>query len=572
LLRIIRRNLLPWRDLPAAKIGEKICHSPLAAPEFRMRARASLLLRLAAMPPFQRSFASLLLGFACLALSLRAAPLAAHENLAAQIQALLEEPAYRHAHWGLLFIDLKSGEVVYEHQRHKLFAPASVTKIFSTSAALDGLGADYRFRTPIFARGELDSKGKLNGDLILRASGDPTLGGRTNDKGELAFTDSDHTYANWSGEAGLTPQDPLMGLNELARQVHASGVREITGDVLIDDRLFEIAEGSGSGPKQVSPIMVNDNVVDLILKPGEVGKPAKVNWRPHCGLLRIESRVETIAAGGKTETFLREHDGGLLTITGQLPADKQPTVRIHEIEDAAGWARSLLIEALERAGIEVTARPALKHPAGSLPTKSQYAELKQIAELKSVPFAENAKLILKVSHNLHASELPLLLAASKGKRTLADGLKLQREFLARCGLDVETISFGGGAGGARADFVTPHATVQLLEHLAKRPDFAAFEHALPILGIDGTLAKTVKPDSPVRNKVQAKTGTLVWDNVLNDHGLITSKALAGYLTTAGGRRLAFAAFVNGVHSRDGVDSKKVGSDLGRICELVHRAK
>ena len=515
-----------------------------------------------------RLVSSLLLGL-CLLVGLFARDAKAQESLKEQIQALLDEPVYRQAHWGLLFVDLQSGDVIYEHNRHKLFAPASVTKIFSTSAALDLLGAEHRFLTPVFARGEINSDGKLSGDLILRASGDPTLGGRTSDKGTIEFSDTDHTYANWSSEAGLTPQDPLAGLNELARQVRASGIRSVSGEVLIDDRLFEAAEGSGSGPKLVSPIVVNDNVIDLVLKPTDVGKPAEITWRPHCGLLRVESRVETAAAGGKPELFLRDHDG-LITVTGKIPADKQPVVRIEEVTDPAGWARTLFIEALERAGVTVSARPALKQPAHSLP--NQYGELKQVAELKSLPFSENAKLILKVSHNLHASELPLLLAASKGKKTLAEGMKLEREFLQRCGVSVETISFGGGAGGSRADYVTPNATVQLLQHLATRKDFAAFEQALPVMGVDGTLAKTVKPDSPVRGKVQAKTGTLVWDNILNDQGLITSKALAGYLTTASGKRLAFAAFVNGVPARDGVDSKKVGSDLGRLCEIIHRAK
>ncbi|WP_254512811.1 D-alanyl-D-alanine carboxypeptidase/D-alanyl-D-alanine endopeptidase [Anatilimnocola floriformis] len=517
-----------------------------------------------------RPIGCLLLGL-CLAMGGFARSSHGQDSLETQVQALLDEPIYRQSHWGLLFVDLQSGDVVYEHNRHKLFAPASATKIFSTSAALDGLGADYRFRTPVFARGSVNSAGKLSGDLILRASGDPTLGGRTSDKGTIEFADSDHTYANWSSEAGLTPQEPLAGLNDLARQVRASGIRAVDGEVLVDDQLFERAESSGSGPKQVSPIVVNDNVIDLVLKPAEAGKPAEVTWRPHCGLLRVESRVETIAAGGKTEMFLRDHDG-LITITGKLAADKQPVVRIQEVSDPAGWARSLFIEALERAGVTVSCSPSLKHPTHSLPSASQYAELKQVAELKSLPFSENAKLILKVSHNLHASELPLLLAASKGKKTLADGMKLQREFLQRCGVNVETISFGGGAGGARADYVTPQATVQLLQHLATRKDFAAFEQALPVMGVDGTLAKTVKSDSPVRGKVQAKTGTLVWDNVLNDQGLITSKALAGYLTTASGKRLAFAAFINGVPARDGVDSKKVGNDLGRLCEIIHRAK
>jgi D-alanyl-D-alanine carboxypeptidase/D-alanyl-D-alanine-endopeptidase (penicillin-binding protein 4) len=105
--------------------------------------------------------------------------------------------------------------------------------------------------------------------------------------------------------------------------------------------------------------------------------------------------------------------------------------------------------------------------------------------------------------------------------------------------------------------------------MATRPDFAAYERALPILGVDGTLARSCRPDSPAKGKVAAKTGTLVWDNLLAGKGLCTSKALAGYLTTASGKRLAFAAFVNGVPLGDGVDTKRLGADLGTLCEIVH---
>jgi D-alanyl-D-alanine carboxypeptidase/D-alanyl-D-alanine-endopeptidase (penicillin-binding protein 4) len=105
--------------------------------------------------------------------------------------------------------------------------------------------------------------------------------------------------------------------------------------------------------------------------------------------------------------------------------------------------------------------------------------------------------------------------------------------------------------------------------MAGRPDFFVYERALPILGVDGTLAKSVSSESPAKGKVQAKTGTLTWDNLLFGRPLLTSKALAGYLTTSRGRRLAFAAFVNGVHLKDGLDSKRIGSDLGKLCEIVH---
>ena len=87
----------------------------------------------------------------------------------------------------------------------------------------------------------------------------------------------------------------------------------------------------------------------------------------------------------------------------------------------------------------------------------------------------------------------------------------------------------------------------------KQGKYLAFHHAL----------------MKVRGKVEAKTGTLTWDNLLFGRGLCTSKALAGYLTTMQGRRLAFAAFVNGVHLKDGIDTKRLGSDLGKLCEIVY---
>ena len=81
-------------------------------------------------------------------------------------------------------------------------------------------------------------------------------------------------------------------------------------------------------------------------------------------------------------------------------------------------------------------------------------------------------MILKVSHNLHASTLPLLIAAHHGERTLAAGLRREGEILKGLGVDPATISFGGGAGGARADLVTPRATVALLRAMAGGPTSA----------------------------------------------------------------------------------------------------
>ena len=152
--------------------------------------------------------------------------------------------------------------------------------------------------------------------------------------------------------------------------------------------------------------------------------------------------------------------------------------------------------------------PIIRNAA--LPAREEVAKLPRVAQFISPPFSESARLILKVSHNLHASTLPLLLAAKNGKRTLEDGLHLQHDFLARRGSTSIRFRSAAGRGALQADLVTPRAAIQLLRHMHTRPDAAAYRAGLPILGIDGTLAEAVAPESPARGKVLAKTGTYFW--------------------------------------------------------------
>src|SRR5205807_10532268 len=139
-------------------------------------------------------------------------------------------------------------------------------KLYACSAALAALGPDYRFVTPVYSPGSVKD-GRLSGDLILVAQGDVTLGGRTDSSGRMAFKDYDHIYANGNTRAELTDTDPLAGLKSLARQIAAAGIHHVQGDVLIDDRLFTRSRGTGSGPGLLTPIVVNDNVVDVLVAP-----------------------------------------------------------------------------------------------------------------------------------------------------------------------------------------------------------------------------------------------------------------------------------------------------------------
>lgn len=488
-----------------------------------------------------------------------------------EIDAVLNSPEFRHSHWGVLAVDLKTGRTLYEHQPDKLFAPASVTKLFSTAAALDALGAGHRFVTPVYSRGTTVD-GKLDGDLILVASGDPTLGGRTDAAGKLEFKNIDHTYAGFSQAAELTEGDPLAGLKQLAKRVYDSGIRQVSGEVIVDDRLFTHALGSGSGPQHLTPIMVNDNVLDFTIIPhDEAGKPAEVVWRPHTAAYTVDVQVETGLDDSPSRVTIHEAMPGRIVVRGSIAHNRKSTLLVQEVDQPASFARSLFIEALREAGVKVTASPLAANPADKLPRYETYATQKPIAEFTSPPFSENAKLILKVSHNLHAGTQPLLIAAKNGKQTLGDGLRLQRDFLNRIGVDATTISFAGGAGGDRSDYVTPRATVKLLEAMSKRSDFAVYRDALPVLGEDGTLATAVAADSPAKGKAQAKTGTLVWGNLLQGRSLLQAKGLAGYVDAADGRTIVFAAFVNLVHLQHSADRDRIGRVLGTIAEKLYVA-
>jgi D-alanyl-D-alanine carboxypeptidase/D-alanyl-D-alanine-endopeptidase (penicillin-binding protein 4) len=424
-------------------------------------------------------------------------------------------------------------------------------------------------------KGTVDSSGVLKGDLILVASGDLCLGGRTGPDGKLLFEDNDHSYASGNLKASLVKTDPLAGIDQLAREIVAGGVKRVEGDILVDDRLFEAAESTGSGPSRLSPVVLNDNVIDVEITPGEAsGKPAKLRLVPSSDFVTLECQIETSLAELPPRLQVLTFESRRYAIRGTVPVGHKPIIKILEIRDPSSLARSLLIERLRSRGVMVNASTMDENDRSKLPSRSEVDALPKVAEYTSPPLEEYLRVILKVSQNLHASTLPMLLAVKNGQQSLTAGLAREGEILRSLGVPVESISIGSGAGGSRADLVSPRATVALLQAMAKRPDFPAFEAALPVLGNDGTLAASVEPTSPARGHARAKTGTYYLDNPLTGRPMLASKALAGYMETADGRPLIFAFFVNDVPLA--ADAQNVseatanaGRLLGKLCEILY---
>lgn len=462
------------------------------------------------------------------------------DGLDPRIAAVVAKPSYRNAHWGLLETDPATGRGILERSAGEFFIPGSTAKLFSVSGAWGTLGGDHRFTTPLHGVGHR-SGGTFSGDLDLIARGDLTMGGRTRPDGTVAFTDVDHTYANNIPGATLTPQDPLAGLNDIARQVRRSGINRLDGDVVVDDRLF--APDAGLDPTPY-PLIVNDNVIDLLTSPGAgPGDPAKLSWRPQVAPYRVTSRVRTVARGGPTDVQVTASpDGTDIRLTGTVAAGDAPVLRVSAVRDPAAFGRAALIEALERAGVDVTARPTGPNPTRRLP--DSYEGYPRLAAYVSPPYAQYAKLIFKVSHNLGANLAICLMAVTTGSHACVDGFPVMAAFLKRAGVDTTQVQLLDGRGSNPVDRATPVAETQVLTYWLHSPEAARFRRALPVLGVDGSLAGSCRA-CPARGKIFGKTGTVGGLDALNNRLAVGAQTLAGYLDKGSGRFDVFYVGVNG---------------------------
>jgi D-alanyl-D-alanine carboxypeptidase/D-alanyl-D-alanine-endopeptidase (penicillin-binding protein 4) len=229
----------------------------------------------------------------------------------------------------------------------------------------------------------------------------------------------------------------------------------------------------------------------------------------------------------------------------------------YRVPEPQRFAESAFSVALHDAGITIapSAKPQLFDRAAAA---AQYVASNLVAQHVSPPLSEDVYLTLKVSDNLHADMMLYdwaLYAAHAKTDFVKTAFSQERHLLQDAGLDLSGASQQDGLGTAA--FFAPDFMVHYLAWARTQTWFSAFNHGLPIMGVDGTLFN-IQNNSPAKGKVFAKTGTWGSDNALNDDGL-TTKGLAGYLTTSHGRHVAFAFYINRMEGRHSVDTAKDGA-------------
>src|SRR5438132_3592904 len=228
-------------------------------------------------------------------------------ELQSRIEEVMRHPDLAPGIFAVKVASLDTGRTLFAENEDKLLRPASNRKVYTVATALDRLTADYRFVTSVYALDKPDKNGTVKGDVIIYGRGDPSIAARFNNG------------------------DYFKGINDLADRIVAAGVKRIKGDLVGDESYFNGSPlGSGwewedltwSYGAQVSALTINDNAIDLSVKPGDrVGAPVVItSGPPATSFMTIGNRATTSPKGLKSGLQIyRGLGANALEISGSLP-------------------------------------------------------------------------------------------------------------------------------------------------------------------------------------------------------------------------------------------------------------
>jgi D-alanyl-D-alanine carboxypeptidase/D-alanyl-D-alanine-endopeptidase (penicillin-binding protein 4) len=481
-------------------------------------------------------------------------------DLQSRITALFDQPKFAAARWGAI-IKTMDGRTLYEREADKSFMPASNMKLYTSAAALEAFGPGFRVKTSVYLSQPVGRRGEVRGDLILYGRGDPNLSPRFDDP------------ANPERYDELKAADRITAIESLADQIKAAGVKLIAGNIVGDDSYFA---GDPVGPgwewddfqfyygAEISALTVNDNSVRFTVAPGaRVGAPPSISVQPATRYVKIVNHARTTTNGPRRIGVHRPLNSNTVEFFGTIPLRAAADDIDIAVHDPAGFAATLLKEALERRGIRIAGRVARLDAVARLTQPFDESKLTEIAGVQSQPLAEMLKVVNKQSQNLHAELLLRQLGVLRGENkgldeygrphpTASLGNEVCRLFLETLGTDVAPLNLRDGSGLARQNLITPRATMSILDYMLAHPHTAVFRDSLPIAGADGTLKRRMR-DTAAAGNARGKTGTLSSVN-----------SFSGYVTTRRGETLLFSLVGNN-YTGPGRDVTAV---LDGICVLL----
>ncbi|MFT7676087.1 MAG: D-alanyl-D-alanine carboxypeptidase/D-alanyl-D-alanine-endopeptidase (penicillin-binding protein 4) [Planctomycetota bacterium] len=409
--------------------------------------------------------------------------------------------------------------------------PASNLKLITLAAALAELGPEHQFETPFEARGSI-AGGRLSGDLVVRAAGDP-----------LYRVDGDGGIDSWA--------------KDVAQQLRAAGIERVSGDLVLDEGDFL---EPGPGPAWPSSrehwkeycalsggFSANAGCLTAVVKSTRSGTKANVQVRPAGSGLTRRGEVKTVAKR-KALTVAVGATPGRYTVRGSIPADVPSYTARFAVPDPVEFFGQTLKSALAKQGLSIAGKVVReRHAEGG----------KLVATMRSA-LADTVVPILRDSNNSVADQVFLHLALRSGKRpNRAGGQAAVAGALIKLGVSAEGLVQVDGSGLSKQDRTSPRQLTALVAAAMARGGEAArlFREALPVAGESGKLSNRMR-DGAARGRVRAKTGFV--------NG---ASGLSGLVETQDGRVLAFSILVNYPHV-NGLNTHAFKPMQDEICEAL----
>jgi len=454
-------------------------------------------------------------------------------NLNDRIQLLLKNPSLKNVSYGISVVSIKKNTPLFSYRDNDLFCIASNMKLLTTAAAVEYLCPDFEYKTSVEARGVITTTGELDGDIIVRGSGDPNLSGRF-----------------YNGNITDVPES-------WASAIRSRGIREVTGDIIADDSVFDRIYTNPSWPEnQLSEwycapscgLSFNDNCVDITLisdkKPGNV---VILLVDPNTSYFTIFNNC--VSTSNKKEhaySVYRKPGTNQIFIKGKFWINAAPEKTWVNVHNPALYLAIVFKEILEKKGIIVQGCARVIDE-----TDSFNSDLEKITETVST-MKQTILVTNKNSQNFYAEQILKTLGLQiKGRGSSNAGIEVLHAFMRKLGFSPDEYQIEDGSGLSKGNKLSPRIITTLLTHMNEHPYRDVLYDSLPVSGIDGGLRHRMI-SSRYKNKIHAKTGYIA-----------KTSALSGYIDTLNGDTLAFSILMNNFK-----DIRVIRKIQDNICQIL----
>ena len=407
--------------------------------------------------------------------------------------------------------------------------PASVMKLVTTFAGLELLGPAYTWKTELYSNGVLKGD-KLHGDLVIKGYGDPRLN--------------------------------LENFWKLVRSLRQTGLREITGDLLLDNSYFNVPirdpaafdnrpyRSYNTAPEA---LLVNYRAVELRIIPQPESGTVRIITNPLPELIELNNNLRltndscndwrnTLDADIRVD--VKGNRSLSLTLNGSYSINCGKKTLLLSLHNSPAYTLGLFRKLWkEQDGIF----------NGSVRNGTTLNENLLLESYQSPPLAEIIRDINKFSNNIAARQLYLTLSTTNNNvpATLSNSNVVIRQWLKSKNLNFPELIIENGSGLSRKSRISTRHVGELLLTAFQSPMMPEFVSSLPILAVDGTMKKRLN-EAPFSGRAHIKTGLL--------KGVRT---MAGYMLNKSGKRFAVVFFVN--HDK----SDKARPIMDRLLHWVH---